>query len=68
MERRRRQRPGGKVHGRRRAAKNLLVGPVKEKVVMVEKVRSKDLDRDRSQLKEPLKTADAKTKRDDSET
>ena len=56
------------MHGRRRAAKNLLVGPVKEKVVMVEKVRSKDLDRDRSQLKEPLKTADAKTKRDDSET
>ena len=50
------------------AAKNLLVGQIQEKVVMAEKVHPEDWNRDRSQLKEPLKPAGAKIKRDDSGT
>ena len=38
-ERRRWRRQRGKAQGRRRAAKNLLVGHVQKKIVMVEKVQ-----------------------------
>ena len=51
----------GKAHRRRRAAKNLLVGHVQEKIVMAEKVHPEDRNRDRSQPKKPLKTVGTKT-------
>ena len=60
-ERRRWRRQRGKAQGRRRAAKNLLVGHIQKKIVMAEKVRNEDRNKDWSQLKKPLRTAGTKT-------
>ena len=58
--------PGARVHRKRdenhsrrtrcRLTENLLVGHIQEKVMIVEKVSTKDWDRDWSQLESPIET------------
>ena len=60
-KRRRWRRRGCKAQGRRRTAKDLLIGHVQKEIVMAEKICPEDRKGNWSQLKKPLKTAGTKS-------